>query len=453
MENEYQVEFEIASYIYKTFTVIFLLIGSATNILSAFVYSRKKMRRSSYSVYLFALAIVDLCVTVNGNSRILLMSFELDFLKPNHVQHQKPFSPSSSQQIFKGFDIRETSLTACRIHRFLTYYFLQLSSVILCLLSIDRFFGCVLVLKSSFFCKPSMARKIIISAMIALLIFNSHFLAFMGHETHVTVDTNSSLKIIQCQPSNSSKFYHSIWNFYFYADSLVYCIIPFIVMITCNISIIAKIISSRIRSKKVVIAKNKSTNQKSIVTNNRTMSTTERRVSFILIFISISFLILTIPVFIFENLISRAGWRNPRLEVALAISYMLMYSNHVINFFFYFSLGPNFRREVKKLFPFLFSNKIDPIRASRLNTAQFGASGSANLKKFISKGDAYTFNNTAYPSMHGQNNKYLAPSPIFKLENCNEPELQVLFAEEFDESLAMLKEIDASSKLVSDSVV
>lgn len=446
---EKQIEFEIASYIYKAFTIIFLLIGSASNILSAIVYSRKKMRRSSYSVYLFTLAIVDLCVTVNGNSRIFLMSFEFDFFKSDQTEYQKLFDTISKQQIFRGFDIRETSLTACRLHRFLTYYFLQLSSVILCLLSIDRFFGCVLVLKSNHFCKPSMARKIILAATVVLFIFNGHFLIFMGEEINLKIDNNSTIKIIQCNPNNSSKFYSTIWDFYFYADSLVYCIIPFIVMITCNISIIFKIISSRIRSKKVVVTKKKNPKKNSIANNNRNMSSTERRISFILIFISISFLLLTIPVFIMENLISRTDFINPKLEIALAVSYMFMYSNHVINFFFYCSLGPNFRREVKKLFPYLFRNKINPIKTSRLNTAQFGASGSVNPKKFISRGEASTtFNQTAQPTTYVHKNKFRLPSPIIKTENFNEVELQVLFVSSFDEINGSHKQVCDTNTLV-----
>jgi hypothetical protein len=65
------------------------------------------MRKTSYSFYLFSLAIADLSITLIGNLRLAL-------------KHYK-----------KDFDIRELSLASCRIHLFLTYYFLQLSSIIL----------------------------------------------------------------------------------------------------------------------------------------------------------------------------------------------------------------------------------------------------------------------------------------------------------------------------------
>ncbi|CAF0795434.1 unnamed protein product [Brachionus calyciflorus] len=438
MEPQGDTIFIITTYIYRIFTSLFLIIGTVTNILSAIVYSRKKMRKTSYSVYLFALAIVDLCVTINGNTRIFLMAFEFDFLKTNQSNLQKSFDSYSNQKIFKGIDIRETSLVACRTHRFLTYFFLQLSSVILCLLSIDRFFGCVLVLKSSRFCKPSIARKIILICIVFLVLFNAHFLGFMGFEMPINDETNSS-KIIQCYEQKDSGYYSLIWGVYFYLDSLIYCIVPFIIMITCNISIITKIISSRIRSKQVIISKKK--NQNVIAKNSRSMLATEKRISIILIVISLSFFIFTLPVFIMENLISEKKFESsPGLELALALSYMLMYSNHVINFFFYCSLGPSFRKEVKKLFPFLFfvNNKIDPVKVSRYNTAQFGASTSANPKRFISKGDISTYNKSIVlnPNPPKQSRLIVSFYKTTKIEEENsirikntETELQVLYTD------------------------
>lgn len=62
-----------------------------------------------------------------------------------------------------------------------------------------------------------------------------------------------------------------------------------------------------------------------------------------------------------ENL-SDSYFSNPLMEIGLAISYMLMYFNHVSNFFFYCFLGPNFRKEVRKLVPsYLYrSNRVWP---------------------------------------------------------------------------------------------
>jgi hypothetical protein len=423
--------YTIATCIYKTFPIVFLAVGTVANILSAVIYSKKKMRKTSYSVYLFTLAIVDLFVTLTGNTRILLMSYDFTIfhvdvgnVKSNSsvlvtdVNDQEKSSSQSStlipfrefqrlflqhsashDAIFKGVDIRETSVLACRLHRFLTYFLMQLSSSILCMLSIDRFFGCVLVLKAGRLCKPSIARKIVLAITLTLALFNSHFLTSMGHTRFVhDPAANRTYEFVQCEASSSSSssssshHYVNFWTAYFYMDSLIYCILPFVIMITCNILIISKIVSSRIRSKQVIfnrIAKKSKTNysmhksssyqpqlhQNSTINNTKLSSasannnssnymlSSERRISFILIGISVSFIVLTLPEYVMEHLNDREYEARPYMELGLAIASMLMYFNHVVNFFFYCSLGLNFRKEVRKLLPHFFSHgRVSPAR-------------------------------------------------------------------------------------------
>lgn len=104
MDSEDSIEYQIAAYVYKSFTVVFLLVGTVTNILSAIVYSKKHMRKSSYSVYLFALAIVDLLVTINGNVRLFLMSYEIDLFKTaqNFATWKLDDASPSARFLFKG---------------------------------------------------------------------------------------------------------------------------------------------------------------------------------------------------------------------------------------------------------------------------------------------------------------------------------------------------------------
>jgi hypothetical protein len=371
--SDHLIEFKIAAYIYKTFTVVFLLVGTVTNLISAIVYSKKRMRKTSYAIYLFALAIVDLLVTLNGNVRLFLMSYEFDFLKTRASElHRATAMDTWHRQIFKGIDIRHVSLFACRSHRFSTYFLLEFSSIILSMLSIDRFFGCALVLKSSRFCKPSIASKAVVCSLAICFLFNFHFFIFMGYEEYVEVrdddpldalnDTNSTninnftsqlVKVLICEPNPHNYWYARFWEVYFYLDSAFYCIVPFLIMLFCNLSIITKIIKSRVNSKQVIVAKNKKNNSSILLKNKgNAMLAGERRISIILILISVSFLVLTAPVFIMENLdVSLYLAYRPQYEIGLSLAYMCMYANHVINFFFYCYIGPNFRNEARKLFP------------------------------------------------------------------------------------------------------
>lgn len=243
--DEVAVEFTISSYIYKTFTICFLLTGTITNALSVLVYSKKHMRKTSYSVYLFSLAIVDFLVTLNGNIRLLLMSYDMPWLtKAANYELARQFQPHSVRAIFAGVDLRLTSLAACKIHRFFTYLLMELSSLILSALSIDRFFGCVLVLKSARFCKPSIATRVVLYSFIGLVVLNVHFLIFMGYEVDKS-HNNETVRIVRCDP-NPNSAYFTLWQVYFYVDSAFYCFLPFLVMFFCNLSIISKIVKSRV---------------------------------------------------------------------------------------------------------------------------------------------------------------------------------------------------------------
>ncbi len=171
--------------IYQAFTVLFICVGTITNLISARVYSKKQMRKTSYSTYLFSLAVVDLCVTLTGNTRLAFMYYNIALLAPTHAN-------TSLFNTHGGFDIREYSAVTCRLHIFFTYYLTQLSSTILCFLNLDRVFGVVSTLQARKFCKARTARWLVGVAMMALALVNSHFLAFMGSFADETDDSISS---------------------------------------------------------------------------------------------------------------------------------------------------------------------------------------------------------------------------------------------------------------------
>ena len=336
------------------------MVGTVTNLISAIVYSKKKMRKTSYSFYLFSLALADLSITIIGNSRLAVMHYKS-----------------------AGFDLRETSAAACRLHKFLTYFFLHLSSVILCFLNIDRFFGCVLASKASMFCKPITARLIVLGTIVVLLVLNAHFLVFMGNDFDVsfnstTTTTTYNATESRCVPDSNNLSYIQFLKFYFYIDEMVYSIFPFVIMITCNFMIITKIVKSRIRSKKVIVSKSKNNSGKILQNTSNAMLVTEKRLSLTLLAISLSFLLFTSPVFVVEHL--EAYYDELRTsgewQVVAAMSYMLMYLNHVINFFFYCLLGPKFRNQVRRLIPFwhMEKNSVLPMSVCRRPTVYMPSS-------------------------------------------------------------------------------
>lgn len=133
----------------------------------------------------------------------------------------------------------------------------------------------------------------------------------------------------------------------------------------------------------MIISRSKKTNASVLVKNsNNSMLAAEKRISIILALISLSFLVLTAPVFILENLDERV-FQKPGASLILSIAYALMYSNHVINFFFYCSIGPNFRKEVKRLMfrgSRVSATGID-YKLTRVNTALIIAAASTTVQR------------------------------------------------------------------------
>jgi len=243
----------------------------------------------------------------------------------------------------------------------------------------------------------------------------------MGYyETGFDETLNKTIKLIRCGPDPSNVSYRKFWIVFTWLDASLYSIVPFFIMLVCNFSIIFKIIHSRIKSKQVVVSqlrRNETLNigrlGKSLsIASSNIMMPNEKRISLIFLIISFSFLLLTFPISIIE--IYELIFPNESRSVSkVAIATMFMYLNHIINFFFYCALGPKFRHEVKKLFPFsLFPvNKIHPIMCTRtrgVNGAMFIKKENNNLNelKRLSAASTYKQNLT---SMQYKPKEFLEP--------------------------------------------
>ncbi|CAF1186545.1 unnamed protein product, partial [Didymodactylos carnosus] len=109
---------------------------------------------------------------------------------------------------------------------------------------------------------------------------------------------------------------------------LLYSYLPFLCISICNLKLIWNLKQSTV---------------KSTVSNHKRSI----RVTSSVIIISVSFLVLVIPVAVleqFEFYFSKFKY----YESLLSISYLLMYFNHSISFFL-FLLGTQFRQSVKKI--------------------------------------------------------------------------------------------------------
>ncbi len=163
----------IGSKIFLSFCPLILIFGTFTNISSLLVLSRKRMRKHSTYVYLAILSCVDLMALWLGLTR--------DYLA-------------------FGFGIYINSTWLCRMHSFLFYYTLDLSSWILVAVSLDRFLAISFLFSSytrqlllKMLAKPKLICSII---SVSLFLLNLHFLCFIEVDEHANKSHDSFDKLI-----------------------------------------------------------------------------------------------------------------------------------------------------------------------------------------------------------------------------------------------------------------
>ena len=207
--------------VYKYICLTIFVIGVIGNSLSVLVFSRPSLRHRSCAIYFLALAITDIAS--------LCASF-IDTVLPS----------------YNTISLTVKSLFICKLNPLMVYFTTDLSNFLLAVASIDRAVSIQCPLKSKGFCRARIAISIIIVMSIVFLLINGHI--FWGFEIF-----NDQIQLI-CSPSRTKLVYqidsHSMTYDRFYAifdslDMLFAVVIPFIVMLICNIIILIRVLTSR----------------------------------------------------------------------------------------------------------------------------------------------------------------------------------------------------------------
>ncbi|RNA15991.1 FMRFamide receptor-like [Brachionus plicatilis] len=354
-------------------SLVWIIFGTIGNILSLFVLLRRKMRIHSTFTYLTILAICDTLVLYFGLLR--------DFLVNKY-----------------NLDINGDIL--CKFHVFSFYFVLHMASWLLVAVNIDRLIAASFLSLSKTWCTPRTAIKVSIYLAIFLLIINSHFLYFVDSKDYApdplrkprnpstrskfsknnssilelkyrassylwltdpdqfsdlkTHDAKSQISLAKyagnrtdepvnpyvyrkCLIKPNSPVYSYFFSKIFtWIDASAQVILPFIIMLICNINIIHK----------VLLTKNKS-NGKNLKRVRKI-----RGMCIMIVSVSVIFFVLEAPILLFICLIQgsyiQPTW--PYIELFWTIMNLMMYTNHVINFISYCMTGTKFRRELLRLF-------------------------------------------------------------------------------------------------------
>ena len=205
----------LAVLLWKIFCPVLLVVGLVGNSIAIAVWSRKRMRFSTTSLYLRFLAIVDTAVLVVAPLRELVF-----------------YSSGTDIQVINDF--------SCRFHSWLVFTVTALSAWILAAISIDR----LILVKFPLWAKVNCSKKSVVRVFIILTLLigfiNTHMLIYLEKVTIYTLNKHTNKSVVfdeACLPhSNLYKvLWHSIWPV---AVLILYSIGPRVCLTVCGIMLI-----------------------------------------------------------------------------------------------------------------------------------------------------------------------------------------------------------------------
>ena len=300
----------MASVIWSVIFFLTYAIGTGGNILSIIICRRKSIRKTKLTFYLTSLAVCDTVALNSGLARwAILYGFDID--------------------------LKETSVVLCQSLAFLVSAAADMSCWVLTMVTIQRFVGVCIPLKINVVCGYRGMRASL--GMAAILAFgkNLHFLVTSWSTGHTYLVYDNQSAYFGCTPVKEgyTRFVLLAWpmvEFVFQAG------LPFVVILTCNIMIIAKLISRQ---------KNKDAKHN----NPATQDSGHKKLTsmtIMLLVTNISFLILTSSIYGMWIYWKFADIDETAFETMRPYSLLLYYLNFAINFFLYVISGPMFRREL-----------------------------------------------------------------------------------------------------------
>ncbi len=282
-----------------------------------------------------------------------------------------------------NWSLIQTSSLTCKIFPFFTYTMLDFSVWLIVITTGEKLFAVSQPLYAHSL--KMNAKKSVCFVIITLIIcsaINSHFLI-----THTIIDfklinqTENNHMVNNTEPRDLSTCSYSKWNRFYeeywsYIDATIYSFLPFLLISVFNVLVIIYLKRAEKNISKYKLQYRKSSIPNQFIVNleldklNKTstnfykrrkknfklksLKSINRRLTLTVLFINISFCILSSPMVILQivqlNREDAFDINNKSLDLFLAIAEILQYFNHTTNFFFYCLSATNFREEAKMCF-------------------------------------------------------------------------------------------------------
>ena len=288
-------------------TVVFILIGTVGNVLTVVAVTNRHTKKTSFTVYLVSLAIVDMLAL---------------------------FSTTIQKWVFYifGANFLDSTEAACRLVHYFEQLIPHISSWIIVSLTVERCLCVSFPHKTAIINRPKFSYVVVAVISAAFVFLNAHLLFGYGL---FTVQSQTYCIFISTNYYNFHTFYWSWINL------TVYCLLPVVIIVIANSITVLQVY----RSSKLAISTTSLTSRKN------------RQLLLITLLVSISFIVLGMPqpLLFILRVEERDGGVDGDL---LNLKYTLVYTifnlmktlNHAVNFFLYVLSGQRFRQQLKAAF-------------------------------------------------------------------------------------------------------
>ena len=290
---------------------VLAIIGTTGNTLSLITFCNKRCRKSSFTIYLSALAIVDTLVLVTALTHSWLF---------------RVFRP----------DLNRYGTVSCKLIIFLTYALSQFSSWLVVVVTIQRTL-CTFFMRHVKGIKTIMFGCFVVGAIcLSLFGLNSHVFYGITYTYHYN---NTFCGFID------DSYGDFFVNYYLWIDSTIYFTLPIVLIIVGNTATVVGVY----RIKRAVVRTSSTGN---LIESQ--MNRHSRHVLFITLLVSAAFIAFVSPAslwlalkpYFFQNTQFSQSF-NVQEQTAEIIVYMLYCFNYAVNFFLYVLSGSRFRQDLK----------------------------------------------------------------------------------------------------------
>lgn len=245
--------------------------------------------------YLIAVAVADLCS---------LYSWNLNLFYKHLINNYQN-------------DLEDGSIFSCRMISFIAFVSLQLSSWYLTLVSLDRCLNLHFLFWNRRFGGPNNAVLIILSVTILIVILNSHLLFLNGYRKANCVPFEKRTCIICYSNEKDAYYIFPKWEKF---HLIIYNLVPFTIMLICSCFIIRRSIPSR----QSTLHRHRST--------RKCRQRKQRQITYLLLSVTFLFIILTLPVMIY-NVFLRNSFidRKPLKYILQGVLLCMQFTSHAVS--------------------------------------------------------------------------------------------------------------------------